>query len=87
MPLKNKGQKNDIFLECTEGIDWLEITIRRTVGEGIGFAEVEIFSSTQPPTSIKPFIKCMIDNHFVYDYCIKECVRDLFFCYKRAVSF
>ena len=76
-PLKNKGQKNDIFLECTEGIDWLEITIRRTVGEGIGFAEVEIFSSTQPPTSIKPFIKCMIDNHFVYDYCIKECVREL----------
>lgn len=76
-PLKNKGQKNDILLGCTDGIEWLEIRIRRTTGGNIGFSEVEVFSSVYSPTNIRPFIKCMIDNHFIYDYCVDKDVRQL----------
>ena len=76
-PLKNKGQKNDILLGCTDGIEWLEIRIGCVTGGDVGISEVEIFSNIHFPTNIRPFIKCMIDNHFIYDYCIDKDVRQL----------
>ena len=78
-PLKNNGQKNDIFLERICDVQWVEITIIRTVGDEVGLAEVEFFSHIQPPSYMQPFIKCMIDGHFVYDYCIEEHIRQLTF--------
>lgn len=75
--LNSNGQKNDFFFKRTQGITWIEISLLQVTGTDIGLAEVEIFPRVEATSPIKPFIKCMIQDQFIYDYRIKKQVKQL----------
>lgn len=76
-PLNRNGQKNDFLFKRMQGIKWIEISLLEVTGADIGLAEVEIFPQAEAPSRIKPFIKCMIQDQFIYDYRIRRQVTQL----------
>mgnify|MGYP000444329442 CR=1 FL=1 len=76
-PVPGKGIPLSITLHKAIRIKWCSIKILQSDGKG-GFAECEFFATErQKNNSIKPFIKILDQDNFIYDYLVPATTNQL----------
>ena len=66
--LSNGGSPCHVELGPHDGITRCVITITSFWGSGYGLSECEFYSKSEASSCIKPYIKIMADDNFVYEY-------------------
>jgi len=85
--IPNNGNPYSVDLGSHENITGCVIQILSYEGDGYGLSECEFFSNSVAESCVRPFIKILSNDNFLYEYVIREDVKQVALdCYRYGIK-